>query len=732
VFEGTPRFQIRRRLGAGGMGAVFEVHDRERDMLVALKVLSTSQADGVMRFKREFRALQSVHHPNLVSLGELFSHGDMWFFTMELIHGVELLTHIRVDSQDQRGQRAGFDEARLRASFHQLGLGVAALHRSGHIHRDIKPTNVMVTAENRVVLLDFGLVRDASEEHDTSPGLIAGTPEYMSPEQALGKELTPATDWYSVGALLYEALTGAPPFTGAPVAVMVEKQRSLPRPPSSRNPHITPDLDALCMALLRREPAQRPREAEALARLYVELRRDDRTYLTLPRHPRAERFVGRQDALSALHGRFAVTARGGVQLSFVTGAWGIGKSALVRELARQLTTDERAPLVWSSRCHERETIPFKAVDMLMDDAARFLARLPVEEATQLLPDHVELIARTFPMFQRVPALQSLQAIDYDDMELDERRRHLFAAVRELFRRVAARRPLVLIVEDLQWADADGLELLREILREPYDAAIDFVGTMRSGQPFVFAPAGFLDGIDEARVATLHLDPLTASEIIDLVDALTGEPDEARMRRAVEQSGGHPLFARELCLSPVAGKFRLEDALRSRIEPLPDAARSLLEVLAIAEVALPQELVAEIAGLAWSEAEGAIKHLRAAQLATTVGLRRSDLVEIAHERVRDAARELIMLPATRSLHQRIAETMQRWPNGSPEMAAAHWSAAGERGRALDAILTGAVRAAQASALERAEALFDAAEKMAQGDERNRIAAARISARPRARK
>ena len=670
------------------MGAVFEVFDRERQMAVALKVLAGNQADAVVRFKREFRALQAVHHPNLVALGELFSSGDSWFFTMELIRGVELLTHVRGDTEDVDPRKPGFDEARLRASFHQLALGVAALHRSGQLHRDIKPTNVMVTTENRIVLLDFGLVRDADGGKDTSPGMIAGTPEYMSPEQAMGSTLTKASDWYAVGTLLYEALTGAPPFTGSAVKVMVEKQRVDPTPPSAVNAHVPSDLDTLCMALLRRRPQDRPREKEILARFYVELRHDDRTYLTLPRHPHAERFVGRRDALGALHGRVAAAASGQVQLALVSGPWGIGKSALVRELARQLTNDDHAPLVWSGRCHERETIPFKAIDMVMDDAARYLAALPVREAAQLLPAHSELLARAFPAIQRVPALAELAAGEYDELEPAELRALLASAVRELFRRVAARRPVVLIVEDLQWADADGIQLVREILLPPHDAAIAFIGTMRSDQPFLFAPAGFIDDIELARISTLHLDALTAIEIIDLVDALDGDADEERMRRVVEQSAGHPLFAREMVLSPSATRFRLEDALRSRIEPLPAGARAMLDVLAVGEVALPQDLVAEIAGLTWPDAQPAIAHLRAAQLATTVGLRRGDLVEIAHDRVRAAVRELLLLPALRETHRRLAEMLPRWPRASPEMLATHWSAAGERERARETLLAGA--------------------------------------------
>ncbi|HEX8951098.1 MAG TPA: serine/threonine-protein kinase, partial [Polyangia bacterium] len=486
AFEGTPRFQIVRRLGMGGMGAVFEAIDRERERNVALKVLTVENAEALVRFKREFRALQSVHHPNLVSLGELFAQGDVWFFTMELVRGVDLVAHVRASQP--------FDEARVRAAFHQLGLGLAALHRHGHLHRDIKPSNVLVAPDNRVVLLDFGLVREHGESADSAPDLVVGTPEYMAPEQAMGAALTPAADWYAVGALLYDALVGEPPFVGAPMGVMVQKQMETPAPPSSREPKVPADLDALCMALLRRDPAARPSEAEILRRLYVELRKDDRTYLTLPTHPTAERFVGRGEALGALEDAFDAALAGATRLVFVTGGWGIGKTALVRELARQLSLDARAPLVWSSRCHEREAIPWKAVDMLMDDASRFLVRLAPAALAPLLSDDIELLARTFPVLTRVPAIAERPPGAYDALEPHARRERLFAAARELVRRIAALRPLVLVVEDLQWADADGLALLRALLSPPADARLLFVGTTRADDPELHAPAALIDGL----------------------------------------------------------------------------------------------------------------------------------------------------------------------------------------------------------------------------------------------
>ena len=713
MFEGTPRFEIVRRLGTGGMGTVFEALDRERQLPVAIKVIRVDSAEALVRFKREFRAVQSLHHPNLVALGELFAQGDLWFFTMELVRGVDLLAHVRADGR--------FDLARLRAAFHQLALGLAALHRRGHLHRDIKPGNVLVTPENRVVLLDFGLVREKGAAPDTAPDLVAGTPEYMAPEQAMGGELGPACDWYALGALLYEALVGVPPFSGNPVQVMVDKQLRDPPPPSVRNPDVPSDLDALCMALLRRQAAARPAEDEILKRLYVELRRDDRTYLTLPLQPAGERFVGRDEALATLTGALDQAAAGVARRVFVTGAWGIGKTALVRELARRLAADPRAPLCWSGRCHEREAIPFKAVDMLVDDAARFLARAPDELVATLLPPDAALVARTFPVLQRVAAIAAEPPRSYDELEPAVRRERLFAAVRALFRGVARLRPLVLVIEDLQWADADGLALLRALLAPPEDAPLLLVGTLRSDTPALSAPSELVDGVEAADVAVVHLGPLTPPEAIDLVDALLPDADERTTRRIVAQAAGHPLFARELCLGHGAPPLRLGDALRARIAPLAAAERALLDVVALAAGALPQSLAAEVAALPWAEAERAIAHLRAAQLLRTVGLRRTDLVEIAHDRVREAVLGALLPPALRDLHRRIAAALELWPRASVEALAEHWLGAGQPRRALGCLLAGAHRATEALAFEQAAALYARALGLCDEGERAQIAA-----------
>src|SRR5690606_25110536 len=204
------------------MGVVYQAYDRERATTVALKTLRHQDAAALYRFKREFRGLADISHPNLAALHELVSSGDEWFFTMELVEGVDFITWVRgLDaagemadtfdhrlSQDMSGgptlEAAGRHGAspppsydRLRDALRQLAEGVHVLHQAGKLHRDIKPSNVMVDRGGRVVLLDFGLITElrpgggaATDEH------LVGTADYMSPEQGASLPLGPASDWY--------------------------------------------------------------------------------------------------------------------------------------------------------------------------------------------------------------------------------------------------------------------------------------------------------------------------------------------------------------------------------------------------------------------------------------------------------------------------------------------------------------------------------------------------------
>ncbi|MBZ0238245.1 MAG: serine/threonine protein kinase, partial [Deltaproteobacteria bacterium] len=247
------RFEVLRLLGEGGMGVVHAARDLERGEVVALKSLRHLGGETLLRFKHEFRALQDLHHPNLVALGELLEDDDDWFYTMELVEGVDVLTWIDGDRD------------RLRDVLRQLAGGLGALHQAGKVHRDIKPSNVLVTHDGRVVLVDFGLVTESRAPEASDPSIV-GTAAYMAPEQAASRPVGPAADWYAVGCILYEALTGRLPFEGTTIEVLMHKLEREPTPPSQLV-SVPGDLDALCGELLRADPDRRPRAEEVLTRL---------------------------------------------------------------------------------------------------------------------------------------------------------------------------------------------------------------------------------------------------------------------------------------------------------------------------------------------------------------------------------------------------------------------------------------------------------------------------------
>ena len=206
--EGTKlgSYQLGNRLGGGGMGEVFEAR-RLDGQEVALKTLTEVSATNLYRFKREFRALADVEHPNLVRLYELGATSNgLAFFTMERVHGQPFVDWVREGLEE--GEPPDF--ARLESALLQLVQGVHALHELGCVHRDLKPSNVLVTPEGRVVILDFGLLSEygAPEFGITRQGQAMGTPTHMAPEQAMAERTGPPADYYAIGVMLYTCITG--------------------------------------------------------------------------------------------------------------------------------------------------------------------------------------------------------------------------------------------------------------------------------------------------------------------------------------------------------------------------------------------------------------------------------------------------------------------------------------------------------------------------------------------
>jgi serine/threonine protein kinase len=196
------------------MGIVYEAFDATRNLRVALKTIRAEAHSSISRFWNEFQALAELRHENLVRIYELVTEGDVTFYTMELVDGVDFRTWIAPASDNSASDF--FDFARVREAFRQLAEALSYIHASGHLHRDLKPTNVLVTRSGKVKVVDFGLAARVDQQglyENSAPGQAVGTLAYMAPEQAAGSDLIAAADWYSFGVMMYECLMARLPFT---------------------------------------------------------------------------------------------------------------------------------------------------------------------------------------------------------------------------------------------------------------------------------------------------------------------------------------------------------------------------------------------------------------------------------------------------------------------------------------------------------------------------------------
>jgi hypothetical protein len=707
-FSDTDRFTVRRTLGIGGMGVVYEAHDRVRDETVALKTLLRAQPGEIYRLKREFRSLADVAHVNLVSLYELFVDGEQCFFTMELIDGVGFVNAVR----GSRRPSDTLDSSRLRLLLQQLVEGVSELHRLGKLHRDIKPSNVLVTPQGRVVILDFGLIAETSGPLFGPGERMAGTPAYMSPEQAAGAPASEASDWYSVGTTLYEALTGQVPFAGTSSQILRRKREADPPAPLEVAPETPSDLSTVCMGLTCRDPQLRLSGADVLRALG---RRDETAAISHGAAQSIRRsFVGRTWQLDVLRESFEAARHGRTTAVYVCGPSGIGKSSLVRHFLDHLPAGETV-VVLAGRCYENESIPYKALDGVVDSLSNYLASLPTSLVDALVPADAAALARLFPVLGRIVRVPFTRVSGQDPDPLHLRRR-AFVALRELLGRIAATTSLIVCIDDLHWADADSAVLLEDLLRPPDSPSVLLLACFRTEEMEV---KPFLRSLfDGANATPLPLAPLTDAEAERLIESVFPGDREARsddVARIAREAEGNPFFLEQLAhyevLHPGSARDRgttLGELLDRRLHRLPEGARDFLETLALCGRPMHVPIVRDASGLIGDE-RPLVARLRSANLVRSSGS--GERVEIYHDRIRETLARQIDASRARSVHLRIANTLMAARVDDPEALFEHYRAAGEPEHASAHAAQAAQKAARALAFDRAAVFYREALELA---------------------
>ena len=731
------RFRVLRPIGSDGMGVVYEALDRRTNRPLAIKELPSLDADRLYRFKQEFRTLKDVHHPNLVSLYELYEHDGRWFFTMELVAGADFVSAVRgaegstvgaatfvgappAITRAQSGNGASppvpiapltpRSHQLLRASILQLADGLEAIHNAGKLHRDIKPSNVLIDANGRVVILDFGLTTELSGPQSAS---FVGTPSYIAPEVIDGVRVA-ANDWYSVGVMLFVVATGRTPFhddTSWVRSLMARLARPAPSP-SEYVPGTPRWLDKMCAGLLDANPDTRwgARELRQVLRAatsaemvlapstgaHSPVTTPDTGPLRVRSGGHRTKFVGRAAELRRLG---SLLKSQGARVAWLHGADGLGKSRLIEQMAQ---AHEAEPItVLATRVNPEEHVPFRALDGIVDAMSRLLDEQFRFDSTVF--EERLAASRLFPVLNPESTAPRWVSVEGD---AGEARRAGFVAVRSLIARLCERQPLAFVIDDWHLADRDSRDLLTYVLTADGAPPICLV-LASTGPPAAGTFGRRLQGEPSVALLEVALGPLDADEAGELATLLGGgtHTPDSLTAYIVSESGGVPWVIEELAVGfhssdDATPDPSLDDVMGRKIARLPVSVRRLLETVAVA-----QPLSCGMA-LALSGARRAEVRALCGELLLRMD-RDGEMVETYHPKIREICLGRVSPENAAEIHLATAELLLEEPSSAPDQIARHLEAAGDVARAAQFLLAAAEQADKQLAFDLAATLYERA-------------------------
>jgi eukaryotic-like serine/threonine-protein kinase len=540
------RYQVVRLLGEGGQKQVFLARDTRlrRDVVIALLKTQQLEPQSIARLQREAQAMAQLgDHPNIVTVYDLGEEGGRPYIVSQYIDGGSVADLLKGAEK----RRLPLEQCVRIAE--QICHALAYAHARGIVHRDLKPGNVWMTREGAAKLGDFGLALDPHFSRLTLRGTLLGTVAYMSPEQAVGRKAQPQTDLYSLGAMLYEMVTGRPPFLGDQlVGIISQHINTPPVAPSWHNPELPQALENLILQLLAKTPEERPQSAAAVQKALAAIASSSSVLAprVAPQDAKslarlaAGIFVGRTQEITTLRARLNDVVSGQGRLVMVVGEPGSGKTRITEQLvtfARLLGSQvliggcyegEGAPAFWPwmqiirAYAQERRTEPLASA---MGQGAADIAQL-VSEVRERLPN--------------LPAPPSL--------EPEQARFRLFDSITAFLKSAAKEQPLVLVLDDLHWADKPSLLLLEFLTRELRDARLLVIGTYRDIELGRQHPLTQTLGelARQGLTERILLPGLTRPDVARFIEMTAGvETPEELVEAVYKKTEGNPFFVTEV-------------------------------------------------------------------------------------------------------------------------------------------------------------------------------------------
>jgi tetratricopeptide (TPR) repeat protein len=537
------RFQVKKKLGEGGKKKVYLVYDKKLDRDVAIYLIKTEKLDetGRTRILREAQAMARLgDHPNIASIHELGDHEGQPYMVAPLISGgdVEALIEKAPDHKLPLDKTIEIAKA--------VCKGLEFAHSKGIIHRDIKPGNVMLSADGTAKINDFGLAMALDVSRLTQEGLMVGTASYMPPEQA-GGEVTSKADLYSLGAMLYEMVTGRPPFIGDDyVAVVTQHLNNQPISPTWHRADLPPAFESLIMMLLEKDPDKRPNSAKDVLQALESIEKGELKETTIEQKTPTENpiyrriFVGRENELKQLQNSFTGAMSGQGALIMVVGEPGIGKTAICEQLATYATL-QGGQTLWG-HCYEEGSLSLPYLAFVEAMRSYVLDRDPGELKKEMGSGASD-VARIVSEVR-----EKLQVEPRETINPDEDRYRLMQAVTSFLANAATVKPILVILEDLHDADKGTLEMLSHVSRNLGGKRLLLIGTYRDvevdrSHPLSAALAELRRVSSFGRVL---LRGLNIDEVRRMLESLTQENIPVGLAEAVHrQTEGNPLFVQEV-------------------------------------------------------------------------------------------------------------------------------------------------------------------------------------------
>jgi predicted ATPase/tRNA A-37 threonylcarbamoyl transferase component Bud32 len=732
------RYIILKKLGEGGKGVVYKARDTVLNRVVAIKMLKSavSSEEAYSRFIREAQAVAKLNHPNIVSIHDIGKEDEKQFFVLEFVDGTGLRELMKTYPEGkcdiQTVLRIGMDVCNA----------LQYAHAQGVLHRDVKPENILITKEGTAKLMDFGLAKTFGQPTITQEGMIVGTVAYVAPENALGKGADVRSDLYSFGAVLYEMVSGRPPFPGEdPVKVIFGHIHDYPVSPGKLNPKVPQALTDCIMKLLEKEPEKRYQNATALLEALRGVSED-----FLPSHkqsmvvptPRSSvlkevQLVDRVEEMNLLKNAIdkAVREEGGVV--FLYGEAGIGKTRLAREL--EAYAHLRGMQVLHGRCPALFGTDSVPPYVLWNEVIKdYLQICTSEQLSKVIGYYPEEICKLVPEVK-----QKLGTISQSlPISPEHERDRLFEAVSEVITNISKEAPLLVVLDDLQRIDQSSLLLLQHIARSIRKKSVLLLGGYRDIETDENHPLSeILTELNKEHLCqSVQLKRMSFNDISEMIKQILEQDDVPSefCELVYEKTRGNPFFAEEVIKSlkedgvlyREGNKWKIKEvskiefpktvksAIKARISRLDDECRNLLTMASFVGNDFTFEAMCTVTGFEEEKLLELIEKIHETGLFRHTVIHGEDMCSFADAIVRDAVYEEVNPFRRKKLHGIVGHALEKVYAKKIEEhfgeLALHFLESGNKDKALDYFLKAGEKAARVYANNEAASYFESALKL----------------------